>query len=368
MKKIRLANIVGARPQFVKAAMLSKAVSRNGLFEEYIVHSGQHFDENMSGVFFSEMEIPQPQLSLNINGGSHASMTGKMLVKFEEAFIDLKPDYVLVYGDTNTSLSAALAAKKMNIPVVHVEAGVRNFDEKMPEEVNRYLIDRMSDINFCCTYLGEDNLRAEGYGTNQINSQIYNCGDLMYDATIYYSKRIVESNLIKEFGLEAERFIICTIHRASNTDDPTILEGILDALDEISREFTVVFPIHPRTRSSMGNRAVPKNLILINPTGYFDMLALLSKCAYVLTDSGGLVREAYFFSKPSIIILKQPLWPELVSAGVCVSSEPLKGSILEAFQKMRSIEVASSAGIFGNGNTADCILKHILEFHRGRIV
>ena len=359
---IKILTIIGARPQFVKAAVLSKAYLKTKKVNEIIVHTGQHFDKNMSEIFFEEMEIPKPNYQLNINGISHGAMTGRMLEELEKIINIENPNYVVVFGDTNSTLAGALAAKKIGIKVIHVEAGVRNFDEQMPEEINRYLVDRISDFNFCCTYLGLENLRKEGYGTVINNSKIINVGDLMYDATIYYKEKSkINSSLVSKLGLDNTKYIVCTIHRASNTDNLDNLKNIIDALNEIDKIIKVVVPIHPRTRIQIEKFNIKINFKIIEPVGYFDMLNLLNKCHYVITDSGGVVREAYFFNKLSILLLEKPLWPELVEENVCFNTLPQKDKILDTFNQIIKAPVLLKGNIFGDGFAAAKITTLILD-------
>ncbi|MBO6660987.1 MAG: UDP-N-acetylglucosamine 2-epimerase (non-hydrolyzing) [Roseivirga sp.] len=359
---IKLFNVVGARPQFVKAAVISRATHRRSEFEEVIVHTGQHFDNNMSGIFFEEMQIPKPDFNLDINGMGHGAMTGHMLIKIEELLIEEKPDYVVVYGDTNSTLAAALAAKKLNIRIVHVEAGVRNFDETMPEEINRYVVDRISDLNITCTWLGEKNLENEGYKTESVNSEVKNIGDVMYDAALFYSELSdSKSDILSTLELESGNFIISTVHRASNTDDEESLTSIVKLLNKAHKECPVVLPLHPRTKAYFDKYGLVPEFRTIDPIGYFDMIQLVKHSKYVLTDSGGVVREAYFFEKPSIILLEKPLWPELVWEGACIAAKPKEALLLEAYEKLKTSKPDFSRKIYGDGQAGDKILQLILD-------
>lgn len=308
---MKIVTIIGARPQFIKAAVVSRAIADAEGAEEVIVHTGQHFDTNMSDIFFDEMSIPKPQYNLNINGLGHGAMTGQMLEKIEEVLLKEQPDWVLVYGDTNSTIAGALAAKKLHIKVAHVEAGLRSFNINMPEEVNRILTDRISDILFCPTDTAVSNLKKEGY--DNLDCLIENVGDVMQDATIFYSQksRKPEMNI-------PEPFALCTVHRAENTDDPARLSAIFKALEEISKTIPVVLPLHPRTKgklTAMGYDFAGSKICFINPVGYLEMVWLLSRCQFVLTDSGGLQKEAYFFSKPCITMRDETEWVELVENG-----------------------------------------------------
>ena len=312
MKKI--VSILGARPQFIKAAVLSRIIKEEKEFSEVIVHTGQHFDSNMSEVFFNEMDIPKPKYNLNINGIGHGAMTGRMLEQIEEVLMDEKPDLVLVYGDTNSTLAGALAAKKLGIQVAHVEAGLRSFNMAMPEEVNRILTDRISDLLLCPTITALSNLKAEGF--DNFDAKVVLTGDIMGDSVAYYGSLSPErSAIIEKLSLDNKKFILATIHRQENTDDPKVLGSILQALNDISSDTTVVLPLHPRTRSMMEKFDLSFKGLAIDPVGYFDMLQLLKYCSLVITDSGGLQKEAYFNKKPCVIARKETEWIELVEAG-----------------------------------------------------
>jgi UDP-GlcNAc3NAcA epimerase len=355
---MKLLNVVGARPQFVKAAVISRAISKRDDITEVIVHTGQHFDNNMSEIFFKQMQIPKPDYFLNINGMNHGAMTGRMIIDLEELMIRENPDYVLVYGDTNTTLAAALAAKKLDVKIVHIEAGVRNFDESMPEEINRYLVDRMSHINIACTWLSEDNLRNEGYMTANINSNVFNLGDVMYDAALFYSKLSdKESDIIERLNLKEKDFILSTVHRASNTDNRESLQSIVSALNKINEEIPIILPLHPRTKAKLEDYGLEFKVNCIDPIGYFDMLELVKASKYVLTDSGGVIREAYFFSKPAIMLIENTVWPELVMEGACFSVKPEMTVLLDTFNNLKNANPDFSKKIYGDGNAGEKIVE-----------
>lgn len=312
MKKI--ISILGARPQFVKAAVLSRIIANKKEFREIIIHTGQHFDANMSEVFFAEMEIPKPKYNFDINGVGHGAMTGRMLEKIEEVLLIEKPVLVVVYGDTNSTLAGALAAKKLGIQVVHVEAGLRSFNMAMPEEVNRILTDRISDLLLCPTKSAVSNLQAEGF--DHIDAKIELCGDIMHDAVGYYGSLSAEkSTIISKLELKQKAFVLATIHRQENTDDPERLKTIIEGLNSISDMAQVVMPLHPRTKKLLEKYELNFEGLLIDPVGYFDMLQLLKHCNLVITDSGGLQKEAYFNEKPCVIVRDETEWVELVTEG-----------------------------------------------------
>ena len=375
---MKIVTIVGARPQFIKAATVSRAITTHNsklsdqrcMINEIIVHTGQHFDENMSEVFFREMQIPSPNYYLEINSLNHGAMTGRMLEKIEEILMKEKPEYVMVYGDTNSTLAGALAARKLNIRVVHVEAGLRSFNMRMPEEVNRILTDHISDILCCPTETAVQNLMNEGYKLSsdqgyKINSPIVkNTGDVMQDAALFYSKHsAAKSNVVERLGLEQKEFVLCTVHRAENTDDTERLTNIFTTLQEISHEITVVLPLHPRTQKILNNLHLDllpamndlstnvgtNNLVLVPPVSYFDMIELLKHTKFVMTDSGGLQKEAFFFQKQCITLRDETEWVELVELGVntLVGADP--SAILGAQTSMNYRPTEFNKNIYGGG-------------------
>ena len=335
MKKI--VSILGARPQFIKAAVLSRIILENKEFTEVLVHTGQHFDTNMSEVFFEEMDIPKPNYNLDINGVGHGAMTGRMLEQIEAVLLKEEPDLVVVYGDTNSTLAGALAAKKLGIKVAHVEAGLRSFNMNMPEEVNRTLTDRISDLLLCPTVTALSNLKKEGF--DGFDAKVALTGDIMGDSVAFYSQMAAErSEIIKKLQLEGKKFILATIHRQENTDDPKVLTSILKALNDISADTLVVMPLHPRTRMMMEKFDLSFSGLTIDPVGYFDMLQLLKYCSLVITDSGGLQKEAYFNKKPCVIAREETEWVELVNAGFARigggNYEQLKEACMEYLNKV----------------------------------
>ena len=345
MKKI--VTILGARPQFVKAAVLSRIIQKYNDLEEVIVHTGQHFDQNMSDVFFEEMQIPKPKYNLDINSMSHGAMTGKMLADIEVVLQKEKPDAVVVYGDTNSTLAGALAAKKMHIKVVHIEAGLRSFNMKMPEEINRIVTDRISDLLSCPTQIAMDNLMREGFENLDIRIQKH--GDIMKDAVEYYSRFSSEkSSLLQELRLGSNQFVLATIHRQENTDDPQKLRSIFQALDQIHQEYPVVLPLHPRTKNVLENNQLSTKVMLINPVGYFDMLELLKNCKMVVTDSGGLQKEAFFNKKHCIVAREETEWRELVDHGFAKIVGSNQQATFAAFESFKNSNKDFSVALYGN--------------------
>ncbi|QIZ69360.1 non-hydrolyzing UDP-N-acetylglucosamine 2-epimerase [Oxynema aestuarii] len=366
---MKLLTIVGARPQFIKAASVSRAIEQynQSLYQltihEVLVHTGQHYDQNMSDVFFSEMQISQPNYHLGIGGSSHGAMTGRMLEKIEEVILQEKPDVVLVYGDTNSTLAGALAAVKLHIPVAHVEAGLRSFNMKMPEEVNRVLTDQISKWLFCPTETAVKNLQNEGI-VERTQALITNVGDVMYDAVLFYRKIAKPTDKISSLIDELSgNFYLATVHRAENTDDPVRFSNIMDALNTISETTPVVLPLHPRTRKLLGSDYSSK-VRRMDPVGYFDMITLLSHCQGVFTDSGGLQKEAFFFRKPCVTLREETEWVELVTSGLNILVGSHQDAILNSEKKVKKLasftQDTDFQYLYGDGTAADKIIKVLL--------
>lgn len=355
----KIVTILGARPQFVKAAVLSRIIEEYKDLEEVIIHTGQHYDANMSGIFFDEMEIPKPKYNLAINGLSHGAMTGQMLVEIEAILMKENPDLVMVYGDTNSTLAGALAAKKMNIKVVHVEAGLRSFNMKMPEEINRILTDRISDLLLCPTDTAIENLQKEGF-TN-LPAKMVKCGDIMKDAVEFYSKISEEkSSIISRLKLIPNEFVLATIHRQENTDDLEKLKEIFEGLQLISKEKQVVLPLHPRTKAILTAHQLTYGIQIIDPVGYFDMLELLKKCNLVVTDSGGLQKEAFFNKKHCIIAREETEWVELVANGFAKIVGSDKEKTLQVFNSFQDSTANFEMDLFGE-NVGEKVYGEILK-------
>jgi UDP-GlcNAc3NAcA epimerase len=352
---MKIITIIGARPQFIKAAAVSREIAKHDEIDEIIVHTGQHFDANMSQIFFEQMQIPQPDYNLAINSLSHGAMTGRMMEEIEKVLLQEQPDWVLVYGDTNSTIAGSLAAKKLHIKVAHVEAGLRSFNSNMPEEVNRILTDRISDILFCPTETAVKNLQREGY--DNIDTQIVNCGDVMLDAAMFYAQ------MSRKLQLKLpDKFILATVHRAENTDDPERLKNIFSALTEISQEIAVVLPLHPRTRKIIAQQQIDTSgLLLIDPVGYLEMVYLLQNCKLVMTDSGGLQKEAYFFLKLCLTMRDETEWVELVQNGFnrLVGADYAK--IIAGFQHFSEISADFSKKLYGEGKASDQIIAELIK-------
>jgi UDP-GlcNAc3NAcA epimerase len=356
---MKIITIIGARPQFVKAAAVSRAFSKSKKIEEILLHTGQHFDKNMSEIFFTEMEIPEPKYNLNINGLSHGAMTGQMLEEIEKVCKIEHPDFVMVYGDTNSTIAGALAAKKMGIGVVHIESGLRSYNMAMPEEINRILTDRISDYLFCPTTTAIDNLKKEGYDGE--NPKIILSGDVMQDAAIYYSlKSETKSKIINTLNLKNKNFVLATIHRQENTDDAVRLKEIVNAFNTLSKTSRVILPLHPRTKAIITKMGLKIDFDVIDPIGYFDMIELLKNCSLVMTDSGGLQKEAYFFNKYCITLRDETEWFELVTNGYNEITGANESVILKSYENFSGKPFVKAQDLYGGGNASEMIC-HTLE-------
>ncbi len=356
---MKIVTVVGARPQFIKAAAISRAIRKDptGKIQEVLVHTGQHHDENMSGVFFQELEIPEPRYNLAISGGLHGAMTGRMLVGIEKVLVEEKPDWLLVYGDTNSTLAGALAAAKLHIPVAHVEAGLRSFNMRMPEEINRVVADRVSTLLFCPTKTAVTNLLNEG-----VTLGVHNVGDVMYDVSLYSADRARQtSKVLNRLGLKPGQFALATCHRAENTDDPRRLNSILEALNTISGDLPVVLPLHPRTRKqieALGLNPLVSKLRVIEPLAFLDMVALEQDAKVILTDSGGVQKEAFFYGIPCVTMRDETEWIETVELGW----NQLTGADTEAIVcAVRSAKQGRQASPYGCGRAGESILDILLN-------
>lgn len=353
---IKIVTIVGTRPQFIKAAAVSRAIRNefSGEVSEVLVHTGQHYDENMSKVFFEELEIPQPKYNLEISGGQHGAMTGRMLEAVENVLLEEKPDWALIYGDTNSTLAGALAASKLHIPVAHVEAGLRSFNMRMPEEINRILSDRVSTLLFCPTDTAVKNLAAEG-----LRKGVSNVGDVMYDVSLHYREVARErSQILQELQLKEGSYVLATCHRAENTDDPVRLLGIVDALSAIAQQMPVVFPLHPRTRkllSEQGGLDRLQKVNVVEPLAFLDMIRLEQSAYAIVTDSGGVQKEAYFFGVPCLTARDETEWVETVNAGWNCLVGADAGRILAAFEALQ--RPGTHPDLYGDGQAAKLIVK-----------
>jgi UDP-GlcNAc3NAcA epimerase len=356
---MKIITIVGARPQFVKAAVVSRAFKSTASINEIIVHTGQHYDEQMSEVFFREMEIPKPAINLEVRSSFHGEMTGQMLTGIEKILLAEKPHAVMVYGDTNSTLAGALAASKLHIKLIHVEAGLRSFNMNMPEEINRILTDRISNLLCCPTDHAIANLKKEGF--ENMNCHFLNTGDVMEDAAKYYALKSADhSTILKKIGQEP--FILCTLHRAENTNDVVRLKEIIAAINELNKRIRVILPLHPRTLKTFNEVGVKPECTLIEPVGYFDMLELLKHCSLVLTDSGGLQKEAFFFEKFCVTLREETEWLELVENGFNLLAGADRGKIISAADQLLSKKSNFNLPLYGGGNAGENVVKAIERF------
>ena len=376
---MKIVTIVGARPQIIKAAAISRAVAKNPSIKEVIVHTGQHYDHNMSEVFFSELGIPKPDINLNVGSGSHGKQTAIMIEKIEQVLVDHAPNAVLVYGDTNSTLASSIAAAKIHVPIVHVEAGLRSFNKKMPEEINRIMCDHASTLLFSPTSTGLMNLVNEGFNTDNLEKtnidhpKVYHCGDVMYDNSIYFSQLSDQkSSLIKQLGVEENEFILSTVHRNDNTDNLENLSSIFHSFIEIGNKFKIpiILPLHPRTSKMMDKllsdqqkKEIQKSeyIRIIPPASFLDIIALEKNCRMVITDSGGVQKEAYFFKKPCVILRPQTEWVEIVETGSAVITDANKNKICNAVSEFFSEKELNFPPVFGDGKAAEFIVNEIVN-------
>lgn len=361
---MKIITVVGARPQFIKAAAFCRAVQQHNLaghrIEEILVHTGQHYDQNMSENFFQEMKIPKPHYHLGIGGCSHGMMTGRMLEEIEKITMEHKPDWMLVYGDTNSTLAGALAAAKLHVPVAHVEAGLRSFNRKMPEEINRILVDQCSEVLFTPTKKASEQLVSEGIPIKKIHE----VGDIMYDVAMFYQQRSAEeSTVLAGLHLKSKEFALATVHRAENTDDVNRLKEIFFGLNEISKLFPVVVPLHPRTKQILEKLHIIKefseSLLLIDPVSYLDMIQLESNAKLILTDSGGVQKEAYFYKVPCLTLREETEWVELVSEGYNTLVKADREKILGNALKVLNGDIHWKKSLYGNGTSSVKILDRL---------
>lgn len=351
---MKILTVLGARPQFIKASVVSAAFARRPEIEEVVVHTGQHFDANMSDVFFTELGMAPPRYQLDIHGGAHGEMTGRMLAAIERVILDERPDAVLVYGDTNSTLAGALAAVKLQVPVAHVEAGLRSFNMAMPEEVNRILTDRISRWLFTPTATADRHLRAEGMDA----ARIVNVGDVMQDVALHFGARVKDEAPLPGSGLAPGGYVLATIHRAENTNDAARLDNIIGGLRAVAASLSVVWPVHPRTRALLAAKGVEgdESFRLVDPVGYLDMVRLEHHAAVIATDSGGVQKEAFFHRVPCVTLRDETEWTELVEAGWNRIVPPLSsGAVAEAVLGARG-RLGQPVSPYGKGEAAETIV------------
>ena len=376
---IKILTIIGARPQIIKAAALSRAIKNNysDKITEVIVHTGQHYDAAMSQVFFDELSIPAPDYNLNVGSGSHGKQTATMIIGIEEILLKEKPNCIVLYGDTNSTLAGGIAASKIHVPVVHIEAGLRSFNKKMPEEINRIMCDHVSTLLFSPTQTGYKNLINEGFDEtakapfNADNPNIYHCGDVMLDNSLHFAE-VAESNtsILKELALEKNNFVLATIHRDSNTDQPKRLNALFKALNKIATQnnVKVVLPLHPRTNKILQQNleadlystvASSNNILILPPASFLEMIALEKNAAIIVTDSGGVQKEAFFFNKPCIILRSETEWTELVEQGNAIIADADENKIVESYNYFMKNKELVFKPVFGDGKAAEFICSEI---------
>ena len=376
---MKLVTIIGARPQIIKAAALSRAIRNHyaDQIQEVIVHTGQHYDDNMSQVFFDELQIPRPDYNLHVGSASHGVQTARMTEGIEALLIKEQPDFIVLYGDTNSTLAGAVAAAKIHVPIVHIEAGLRSFNKAMPEEINRIVCDHCSTLLFTPTKAGLDNLKHEGFpmdndGPYTIdNPKVYHCGDIMYDNSLHFANIAEEKiNIIQRLELAGKPFILATIHRDSNTDQPERLSAIFSALIRLSKECQVVLPLHPRTSKLLNTNLREElreqifnnpNIRLIPPVSFLEIIALERHAQLVMTDSGGVQKEAYFFKKPGIILRPETEWVEIVETGNAILADADESRIMGAWAHFQSNPPNAFPEIFGDGHAAEFMLEKMMK-------
>lgn len=376
---MKIVTIIGARPQIIKAAALSRAIKEhyNDSIQEVIVHTGQHYDENMSQVFFDELGIPKPDYNLHVGSASHGVQTAQMIGGIEKILVEERPDCIVLYGDTNSTLAGAVAASKIHIPVVHIEAGLRSFNKSMPEEINRIVCDHCSTLLFSPTLAGFNNLVKEGFKVDNEgpftidNPKVVHCGDIMYDNSLHFSSIADQKvDLLQRLGLEGTPYVLATLHRDSNTDHPERLNAILDALADLSKEIAIVLPMHPRTKK-MVHQLVKQdkldrllhneNIKITEPVSFLEMIQLEKHAQLVITDSGGVQKESYFFKKPCVILRPETEWVEIVKTGAALLADADHDNILAASRRYLQQPPVDFPELFGDGHAASFMLKTMLE-------
>lgn len=371
---IRLLTIIGARPQIIKAAAISRAIREKFVrqVEEHILHTGQHYDDNMSEVFFRELGIPAPDYNLHVGSGSHGVQTAKIIEGVEAILTEQHYDGVVVYGDTNSTLAAAVAASKIHVPVFHVEAGLRSFNMTMPEEINRIVCDQLSSLLFTPTKTGLQNLQAEGFDSIKCRvrfadgrgQKVVLSGDVMYDNSMYFSAMAdIKSDIIERMGLSHRNFILATIHRPANTDNPENLQNIFRALNDIAEkhQIDVVLPLHPRTRKMMGDDRMDERIKVIEPVSFFEIIRLEKNARVVMTDSGGVQKEAFFYGTPCVILRPETEWVEIVEAGAGIIADADYDRIIAAYEALAGKPVHFPP-LFGDGHAGEKIISEIMDY------
>ena len=379
---MKIVTIIGARPQIIKAAALSRAIKTHyaNEIQEIIVHTGQHYDDNMSQVFFDELGIPSPDYNLHVGSASHGVQTARMTEGIEDILIKVQPDFIVLYGDTNSTLAGAVAAAKIHVPIVHIEAGLRSFNKSMPEEINRIVCDHCSTLLFSPTQAGVENLKREGFPMDNEppftidNPKVYHCGDIMYDNSLFFAEIAeTKTNIISQLGLEDKPFVLATVHRNTNTDEPARLNAIFSALIELSQACPIVLPLHPRTDKLLKTNLEDSkreqlfhssNIKIISPVSFLEMIALERHARLVMTDSGGVQKEAYFFKTPCIILRPEKEWIEIVQTGNAILADADEARIIDAWKHFETHPHTDFPAIFGDGRAAEFMLEQLLKATR----
>lgn len=361
---MKIVSVIGARPQFIKSAMVSKALCAYDSIAQVVIHTGQHYSPDMSDVFFSDLQLAPPAYNLHVGSGTHGEQTGTMMIGIEKILFEEKPEWVMVYGDTNSTLAGALAAAKLNIRVAHVEAGLRSFNRGMPEEINRKLTDHLSQLLFTPTKTAEENVQREGIAADAVCT----VGDVMYDAALYYAKQSQERQVVmKKHRLQRKQFILASIHRAENTDDPTRLRSIMCALMEVAKEMPVFLPLHPRTRRALLHlgllQEVETKLQVSMPVGYLDMCAVEQQAKLIVTDSGGVQKEAYFYETPCVTLRDETEWVELVETGwnLLISPNSTKDMVAGIHHRLQNTTMRCRVPLYGDGQAATKIVRKLAQ-------
>lgn len=361
--------VIGARPQIIKAAAISRAIAAHyaGRVTEHILHTGQHYDTNMSQVFFDELNVPRPEYNLGVGSAPHGVQTARMIEGIEKVLLSRPFDGIILYGDTNSTLAGAIAAAKLHVPVFHIEAGLRSFNMSMPEEVNRIVCDRLSSVLFAPTQTAIDNLRAEGFGTPNVPGHVVLSGDIMYDNSLHFaSVAASRCDILQRLGLTAEGYILATVHRDNNTDNPNRLGSILAALEQVAREsgLPVVLPLHPRTRARLTDSHCPipnaQFIKVLPPLSFLEMVLMEQNARLVMTDSGGVQKEAYFFRKPCVILRSETEWVEIVDHHAGIIADADTDRIVEAYRTLTTTPPDGYPILFGDGHAAEHILESLL--------
>ncbi len=354
---MRILTVIGARPQIIKSSILSRALIQESIIEEFVVHTGQHYNYDMSGIFFDQLQISPPFRNLNIQNRSNVSSTAEIIAALDVVIGEIKPSLTIVFGDTNSTLAGALASVKNKIPLAHIEAGLRSFDFFMQEEINRVVTDSVSSLAFCPGSTSFNFLNSEV--SSYPKRKIFNSGDILLDSLLCFAP------ILQQHPLDIKvpsQFILATIHRAENVDDPRILKGIIEGLNEIHSYLPVVVPLHPRTRIQIELAQLKTAFFELPPLGYLEVLKLIIKSEFVITDSGGLQREAYYLQKPSIVVRDSTEWVELINNNYSVLSSPTRIGLLTAYEKIKNQKIIINKGLYGVGNAATVIQQHILDY------